>query len=87
MLNPFLVTSCLEELLTIKIPCVMIAEQNIRLDYRMFGLPTYGKSDSFHFFSMHRGRLPFVSRVFSKEGQIIQVFIDIDLWPHTKTIY
>ena len=74
MHNPFLVTSCLEELCIIKIPCVVISEQNIRLDYRMFGLPTGGRSESLHFYSMHRGRLPFVSQVFSKEGQIVQGF-------------
>ena len=53
----------------------MIAEQNIRVDYRMFGLPTGGRSESFHFYSMRRGRLLFVSQVFSKEGQIIQGFL------------
>ena len=74
MHNPFLVTSCLEELWIIKITCVMIAEQNISLDYRMFGLPTGGKSESLHFYSMRRGRLLFVSQIFSKEGQIIQGF-------------
>ena len=53
----------------------MIAEQNISLDYRMFGLPTGGKSESLHFYIMRRGRLLFVSQVFSKEGKIIQVFL------------
>ena len=68
MHNPFIVTSCLEERWIIKMPCVMIAEQNIRLDYRMFGLPTGGKSESLHFYSMHRGILLFVSQAFFKEG-------------------
>ena len=55
-------------------PFVMIAEQNIRLDYKMFVLPTGGKSESLHFYSMHRGRLLFMSQAFSKAGQIIQGF-------------
>ena len=74
MHNPFIVTSCLEELWIIKISCAMIAEQNIRLDYRMFRLPTGGKSESLHFYSMRRCRLLIVVHIFSKEGQIIQVF-------------
>ena len=74
MHNPFLVTSCLEELWIIKIPCVMIIEQNSRLNYTIFGLPTVGKSEYLHFYSMRRGRVLFVSQVFSKEGKIIQVF-------------
>ena len=49
MHNPFLVTSCLEELWMIKILCVVIAEQNIWLEYIMFGLPTGGKSESLYF--------------------------------------
>ena len=49
MHKPFLVTSLLEELWIIKMPCVMIEEQNIRLDYRMFRLPTGGRSESLHF--------------------------------------
>ena len=55
-------------------PCVIIAEQNIRLDYRMIGLPIGGISQSLHFYSMRRGRLLFVSQVYSKEGQTIQGF-------------
>ena len=74
MHNPFLVTSCLEGLLIIKIPCFMIEEQNIRLEYRMFGLPTGGKSESLNFYSMQRGILLFVSQSFFKEGQTIQGF-------------
>ena len=75
MHNPFLVNSSLEELWIIKMPCVMIVEQNIRLDYRMFVSPTGGKSWSLHFYSMCRGRLLFVSQVFSKERKIIQSFL------------
>ena len=75
MHNPFLVASCLEELWIIKMSCVIITEQNIRLDHRMFRLTTGGRSESLHFYSMHRGRLIFVSQVFSKEGKIIQGFL------------
>ena len=75
MHNPFLVTCCLGHLLIIKMPCVMIAEQNIRLYYRMFRLPTCGRSESFNFYSMHRGRLLFLSQVFSRERQTIQGFL------------
>ena len=74
MHNPFLVTSSLEDMWIIKMPCVMISEQNIRLYYRMFVLPTGVRSESLRFYSMRRGRLLFVSRLFSKEGQIIQGF-------------
>ena len=74
MHNYFLVTSCLEELWIIKIPCVMIVEQNISLYYRMFGLPTGGKSESLYFYSMRRGRLVFMSQVFSNERQKFRVF-------------
>ena len=72
MHNPFIVTSCLEDLWIIKIPWVMIAEQNISLDYRMLGLPKGGKSESLHFYRMRKGRLLFLSQVFSKEVHIIQ---------------
>ena len=75
MHNPFLFTSCLGELWIIKIPCVVIEEQNISLDYIMFRLPTGGKSESLNFYSMHRGVLLFVSQVLSKEVQIIQGFL------------
>ena len=74
MHNSFLVTSCLEGLRIIKMLRVMISEQNIRLDHRMFGLPTVGKSESLHFYSMCRSILLFLSQVLSKKGQRIQVF-------------
>ena len=74
MHNPFIIDSYLEELWIIKITCVVIAEHNIRLDYRMLGLPIDGRSESSHFYSMRRGRLLFVYQVFSNEGEIIQGF-------------
>ena len=52
----------------------MISEKNIRLNYRTFGLPTGGRSESLHFYRMRRGILLFVSQEFSEEGQIIQGF-------------
>ena len=64
----------------------MIVEQNIRLDYIMFGLPTGGKSEYFQFYSMLRGRLLFVYQVFSKEGQIIQGFLFILTYGPIKKI-
>ena len=52
----------------------MIAEKNIGLYYRMFGLPTGVRSESLNLYIMRKGRLLFVYQVFCKEGQIIQGF-------------
>ena len=86
MYNPFPVTSCLEELWIIKMPCVVIPEQNISLDYRMFGLPKNGKLDSLNFYTMCRGRLLFVSPVSSKEGQITQGFLLTSTYGHIQKL-
>ena len=66
MQNPFLGTTCTYGLWVIIIICDMTAEQNIKLDWRMCGLPTGGKPESSHFYSMYRGKFLFVSQVFSK---------------------
>ena len=41
----------------------------------MYGSSACGKSESSHFYSMHRGEFILVSQVFSKELLIYQVFI------------
>ena len=74
MNNPILVTNCIKYLWIITIICVMVAEQNTRLDCRMCRFPTIGKAESSHFYIIPRGKLLFVSQVFYKEGQIVKDF-------------
>ena len=74
MQNPFIVPTFIEEMWKTKMICVMKVELKRRLYWRMYGLPTDQKSESSHFYITHVDKFLFVSRVISKEGQIIQGF-------------
>ena len=55
-------------------PGVMIAEQNISLDYRMFGLPTGGKSECLHFIAYIEVDYYLCLKYFLKKDKLFRVF-------------